>query len=109
MSHDTGIHVFSGPLLFRLFLFVVVATGIASCAVSTSLEDGPSANLHVITVTSVGDRLAWAHAHEKAIQDAQTFCAKINMQSNIRSEFVRDGHAFQEQTAQMTFECHPAF
>jgi hypothetical protein len=109
MSRNTGIHVLSGSLLFRIFLFVVVATGIASCAVSTSLEDGPSGNLHVITVTSIGDRLAWAHAHEKAAEDAQKYCAKIKMQSNIRSEFVRDGHAFQEQTAQITFECHPAF
>jgi hypothetical protein len=53
--------------------------------------------------------MAWARAHEQAMNQARDYCERRGMQASVTTETVSGVQVLTEHGSSMNFECHPKF
>ncbi|MFP3563239.1 hypothetical protein [Paraburkholderia sp. SIMBA_030] len=81
-----------------------VATG---CASVTDVVASDKPDVYMVTAQATGTSLAWAHAHEKAVSAAASYCKQKGMQPAIKSEVTSGVSHLEQHSATVSFECHP--
>ncbi|MEM5293004.1 hypothetical protein VSR82_01465 [Burkholderia sp. JPY481] len=100
------------PLLTRVSAAVAVALACASlvgCASSTDVVASGKPGSYTVAASATGGRMAWARAHELAMNEARDYCDRRGMQSSVNRETVSGVSAMTEHASSVSFECHPRF
>ncbi|WP_118180074.1 hypothetical protein [Paraburkholderia phosphatilytica] len=84
---------------------IVAALAFSGCASVGDVAAGPGPNAYSVTAEATGTRLAWAHAHEKAVDAAQQYCGKQGLQAIVRPAGTSGVGSLEQHTATVTFEC----
>lgn len=79
-----------------------------ACSSASDISATEKPNVYTVDSSSRGILLSWAGAHERAVNEATSYCAQRGMQASVKSESVERGSGTQGR-AQLAFECHPAF
>lgn len=79
-----------------------------ACSSASDISATEKPNVYTVDSSSRGILLSWAGAHERAVNEATSYCAQRGMQASVKSESVERGSGMQGR-AQLAFECHPAF
>ncbi|MCC8404897.1 hypothetical protein LJ655_23995 [Paraburkholderia sp. MMS20-SJTN17] len=101
-----------GWLITRLRGAAVVALACASlagCASSTDVVASDKPGTYTVAASATGGRMAWARAHERAINEARDYCERRGMQSSVERETVSGISVMTEHGSSVSFECHPKF
>jgi hypothetical protein len=53
--------------------------------------------------------MAWARAHERAMNEARDYCEQRGMQSSVNAETLSGVAVMTEHESSVNFECHPRF
>ncbi|MBB5424731.1 hypothetical protein HDG40_002876 [Paraburkholderia sp. JPY158] len=100
------------PRLTRMRAAVAVALACASlvgCASSTDVVASGKAGSYTVAASATGGRMAWARAHELAMNEARDYCDRRGMQSSVNRETVSGVSAMTAHASSVSFECHPRF
>ncbi|RZF27544.1 hypothetical protein EVC45_22380 [Paraburkholderia sp. UYCP14C] len=100
------------PLLTRMRGAAAVALACASlvgCASSTDVIESGKPGSYTVAASATGGRMAWARAHELAMNEARDYCDRRGMQSSVNTETVSGVSAMTEHGSSINFECHPRF
>jgi hypothetical protein len=103
------------PLGRRVQGFVAAVVAIAATAslvgcVSTSkVVAADTPGTYTVASSATGGRMAWARAHEHAVNEARDYCERRGMQSSVAMETVSGVQAMAGQESSVNFECHPKF
>jgi hypothetical protein len=100
------------PLLTRMRGVVAVTLACASlvgCASSTDVVASGKPGRYTVAASATGGRMAWARAHELAMNEARDYCDRRGMQSSVNRETVSGVSAMTEHESSVSFECHPRF
>jgi hypothetical protein len=84
---------------------IFAALAFTGCASVDDVAAGPAPNVYSVTAQATGTRLAWAHAHEKAVDAAQQYCGKQGMQAIVHPAGTSGVTSLEQHTATVTFEC----
>ncbi|RDJ97593.1 hypothetical protein DLM46_37105 [Paraburkholderia lacunae] len=86
----------------------LIAAGVATgCASVTDVVASDKPDVYMVTAQASGTSLAWAHAHEKAVSAAASYCKQKGMQPAIKSEATSGVTHLEQHSATVSFECHP--
>ncbi|MGF6509341.1 hypothetical protein [Paraburkholderia sp. 32] len=100
------------PLPTRMRAVAAVALACASlvgCASSTDVVASGKPGSYTVAASATGGRMAWARAHELAMNEARDYCDRLGMQSSVNTETVSGVSAMTEHGSSVSFECHPRF
>lgn len=100
------------PLAGRARAVVAVIAACASlmgCATSSDVVATGKPNTYTIAASATGGRMAWARAHEQAMNQARDYCERRGMQTSVTAETVSGVQMLTEHGSSMSFECHPKF
>ncbi|MBC8730662.1 hypothetical protein OKW41_006415 [Paraburkholderia sp. UCT70] len=100
------------PLHTRMRGVAAVALACASlvgCASSTDVVASGKPGSYTVAASATGGRMAWARAHELAMNEARDYCDRRGMQSSVNTETVSGVSAMTEHGSSVSFECHPRF
>ncbi|MBB5461037.1 hypothetical protein [Paraburkholderia sp. Cpub6] len=100
------------PLPTRMRGVAAVALACASlvgCASSTDVVASGKPGSYTVAASATGGRMAWARAHELAMNEARDYCDRRGMQSSVNTETVSGVSAMTEHGSSVSFECHPRF
>ncbi|MGF6411094.1 hypothetical protein [Paraburkholderia sp. MM5482-R1] len=100
------------PLPTRMRAVAAVALACASlvgCASSTDVVASGKPGSYTVAASATGGRMAWARAHELAMNEARDYCDRLGMQSSVKTETVSGVSAMTEHGSSVSFECHPRF
>jgi len=67
------------------------------------------ARRYTVAASATGGRMAWARAHEHAINEARDYCEQRGMQSSVTTETVSGVQMMEAHASSVSFECHPKF
>ncbi|WP_233801442.1 hypothetical protein [Paraburkholderia sp. HP33-1] len=99
-------------LITRMRGVAAVALACASlvgCASSTDVVASDKPGTYTVAASATGGRMAWARAHELAINEARDYCERRGMQSSVNMETVSGVSVMTEHGSSVSFECHPRF
>jgi len=82
---------------------------LAGCASATAVTATDSSNTYEVSASAAGGSLAWARAHDKAVSEARSYCARRGLQASFKLESIDGVEALQHHESQVRFECHPSF
>lgn len=117
LSHVSSFPVCSKSTLSKLKLrvlkssslsIVVSALLLAACSSASNISATENPNVYTVDSSSRGILLSWAGAHERAVNEATSYCAQRGMQASVKRESVERGSGSLGR-AQLAFECHPSF
>lgn len=100
------------PLLMRIHGVAAVALACASlvgCATSTNVVASDNPGTYTVAASATGGRMAWARAHQLAMNEARDYCERRGMQSSVNTETVSGVSGMTEHGSAVSFECHPRF
>ncbi|MGF6878099.1 hypothetical protein [Paraburkholderia sp. MM5477-R1] len=100
------------PLPTRMRAVAAVALACASlvgCVSSTDVVASGKPGSYTVAASATGGRMAWARAHELAMNEARDYCDRLGMQSSVNTETVSGVSAMTEHGSSVSFECHPRF
>ncbi|MGF6955739.1 hypothetical protein [Paraburkholderia youngii] len=100
------------PLLTRVRGALALALACASlfgCASSTDVVASGEPGSYTVAASATGGRMAWARAHQLAMNEARDYCDRRGMQSSVNRETVSGVSAMTEHASSVSFECHPRF
>lgn len=100
------------PLSGRARALVVAIAACASlmgCATSSDVVATSKPNTYTVAASATGGRMAWARAHEQAMNQARDYCERRGMQASVTTETVSGVQVLTEHGSSMNFECHPKF
>ena len=100
------------PLLTRLRGVAAATLACASlvgCASSTDVVASDKPGTYTVAASATGGRMAWARAHELAMNEARDYCERLGMQSSVNTETVSGISVMSEHGSSVNFECHPRF
>lgn len=100
------------PLLTRVRGVVAAALACASlvgCASSTDVVASDKPGTYMVAASATGGRMAWARAHELAMNQARDYCERRGMRSSVDTETVSGISMMTEHGSSVSFECHPQF
>ncbi|HYS63935.1 MAG TPA: hypothetical protein VEN30_09010 [Paraburkholderia sp.] len=100
------------PFSNRLRAFVAaVAVGafLAGCASATDVVATDKPGTYKVAASATGGRMAWARAHEHAVNEARDYCERRGMQSSVTNETVSGVEMMTTHASSVNFECHPKF
>lgn len=98
------------PARFRTSIAAFAACAVlAGCASQTGVVKSGKPGTYTVAASATGGRMAWARAHEQAIQQAHDYCERLGMQSSIKAETVSGVAMLTEHESSLDFECHPKF
>ncbi|MFM0667946.1 hypothetical protein [Paraburkholderia sediminicola] len=94
----------------RAFIAAVAAcASLVGCASSSDVVATSKPNTYTVAANATGGRLAWARAHEHAMNEARDYCERRGMQTSVTTETVSGVQGLTEHGSSMNFECHPKF
>lgn len=106
----SGPHNARNPLPGRALIAVIVAcASLMGCATSSDVVATSKPNTYTIAASATGGRMAWARAHEQAMNQARDYCERRGMQTSVTAETVSGVQMLTEHGSSMSFECHPKF
>ncbi|WP_051994910.1 hypothetical protein [Burkholderia sp. lig30] len=101
----------SKSILLTLLRGVPMVAGtllLAACASATDVAATAQPNVYTVTTHSRGILLTWAGAHQKAVDEANDYCAQRGMRASVKQESLNAARGVVGQ-AELSFECHPVF
>lgn len=103
-----GRHALSRPLC-GLIVAVAVCASLAGCASTSDVVATDKPGTYTVAASATGGRMAWARAHDHAMNEARDYCERLGMQSSITTETVSGVAMLTEHASSVNFECHPKF
>jgi hypothetical protein len=88
---------------------VAACASIAGCASTTDVVATDKPGTYTVAASATGGRMAWARAHEHAVNEARDYCERRGMQSSVTTETVSGVQMMTEHASSVNFECHPKF
>lgn len=88
---------------------VVVCGSLVGCASGTDVVATDKPGIYTVAASATGGRMAWARAHEHAINEARDYCERRGMQSSVTTETVSGVEMMTAHASSLNFECHPKF
>lgn len=88
---------------------IVACASLTGCASSGDVVATSKPNTYTVAASATGGRLAWARAHEQAMNQARDYCERRGMQTSVTTETVSGVQVLTEHGSSMNFECHPKF
>ncbi|HZZ11486.1 MAG TPA: hypothetical protein VFE79_12425 [Paraburkholderia sp.] len=82
---------------------------LAGCTSTSDVVATDKPGAYTVAASATGGRMAWARAHEQAMNEARDYCAKLGMQSSVKTETVTGVAMLTEHASSLDFECHPKF
>jgi hypothetical protein len=92
-----------------LIAAVAACASLVGCASSSDVVATSKPNIYTVAASATGGRLAWARAHEQAMNEARDYCERRGMQISVTTETVSGVQGLTEHGSSMSFECHPKF
>ncbi|HEY2022644.1 hypothetical protein [Paraburkholderia sp.] len=93
----------------ELVVAVVACASLAACASSTDVVASSKPGSYTVAASATGGRMAWARAHQLAMNEARDYCERRGMQSSVTTETVSGVSVMTEHESSVHFECHPKF
>ncbi|CAB3718178.1 hypothetical protein [Paraburkholderia rhynchosiae] len=88
---------------------LTVCGGLAACASSSHVVATDKPGTYTVATSATGGRMAWARAHERAMNEARDYCERRGMQSSVNAETVSGVEMLTAHASSVSFECHPTF
>lgn len=88
---------------------VVACGSLVGCASATDVVATDKPGTYTVEASATGGRMAWARAHEHAVNEARDYCERRGMQSSVTTETVSGVQVMTEHASSVNFECHPRF
>jgi hypothetical protein len=88
---------------------LVACASLVGCASGTDVATTDKPGTYTVAASATGGRMAWARAHEHAINEARDYCEQRGMQSSVTTETVSGVQVMQAHASSVNFECHPKF
>jgi len=88
---------------------VLACASLVGCASSTNVVATDKPGTYTVAASATGGRMAWARAHELAMNEARDYCERRGMQSSVMAETVSGVSVMTEHGSSVNFECHPKF
>ncbi|WP_236071106.1 hypothetical protein [Paraburkholderia domus] len=92
-----------------LIAAVTACASLVGCASTTDVVATDKPGVYTVAASATGGRMAWARAHEHAINEARDYCERRGMQSSVTTETVSGVQMMTEHASSVSFECHPRF
>lgn len=92
-----------------LIAAVVACASLVGCASTTDVVTTDKPGTYSVAASATGGKMAWARAHEHAINEARDYCERRGMQSSVTTETVSGVQMMTEHASSVSFECHPKF
>jgi hypothetical protein len=94
----------------RGFIAAVLAcASLVGCASTSDVVASDKPGTYTVEASATGGRMAWARAHEHAVNEARDYCERRGMQSSVTTETVSGVQMMSEHASSVNFECHPKF
>jgi hypothetical protein len=94
----------------RGFIAAVLASAsLVGCASTSDVVASDKPGTYTVAASATGGRMAWARAHEHAVNEARDYCERRGMQSSVTTETVTGVQVMSEHASSVNFECHPKF
>jgi hypothetical protein len=110
---DASVMLFSRAALWTrvrgVVAVVAACASLAGCASTTDVVAADKPGTYRVAASAAGGRMAWARAHEHAVNEARDYCERRGMQSSVTTETVSGVQAMAEHASSVNFECHPKF
>jgi hypothetical protein len=87
----------------------LACASLVGCATSTDVVASNTPGTYTVAASATGGRMAWARAHELAMNEARDYCERRGMQSSVNRETVSGVSAMTQHDSSVSFECHPRF
>ncbi len=87
----------------------LACASLVGCASSTDVVESGKPGTYTVAASATGGRMAWARAHELAMNEARDYCERRGMQSSVSTETVSGVRVMTEHESSLRFECHPRF
>ncbi|EEA01534.1 hypothetical protein BH160DRAFT_3211 [Burkholderia sp. H160] len=88
---------------------VLACASLVGCASSSDVVASDKPGTYTVAASATGGRMAWARAHERAINEARDYCERRGMQTSVNMETVSGVSVMTEHGSSVSFECHPKF
>ncbi|EIF31201.1 hypothetical protein BCh11DRAFT_06717 [Burkholderia sp. Ch1-1] len=88
---------------------IAACASLMGCASSSDVVATGKPNTYAVAASATGGRMAWARAHEQAMNQARDYCERRGMQTSVTMETVSGVQVLTEHGSSMNFECHPKF
>jgi UDP-N-acetylglucosamine enolpyruvyl transferase len=88
---------------------VIASATLAGCVSASDVAATPKPGTYQVAATATGGRMAWARAHEHALNEARDYCEQRGMQVSVSSETVSGVQMLTQHDSSVNFECHPRF
>ena len=92
-----------------LIAVIAACASLMGCATSSDVVATGKPNTYTIAASATGGRMAWARAHEQAMNQARDYCERRGMQTSVTAETVSGVQMLTEHGSAMSFECQPKF
>ncbi len=92
-----------------LVVAVAACAALAGCASASDVVATGKPNTYSVAASAPGGRMAWARAHEEAVNEAREYCERRGMQSSVIEETVSGVQPMSTHASSVNFECHPKF
>jgi hypothetical protein len=92
-----------GAMIGALTMFV----SLSACSTVGDIAATAQTDTYSVTAKATGTRLAWANAHQKAVESANAYCKARNQLASIKSESTGGIRSLEEQSATVQFVCNP--
>lgn len=98
------------PARMRALIAAMAAcASLVGCASGTDVASTDKPGTYTVAASATGGRMAWARAHEHAINEARDYCEQRGMQSSVTTETVSGVQVMEAHASSVNFECHPKF
>lgn len=87
----------------------VACASLAGCASGTDVSATGTPGIYTVAASATGGRMAWARAHDHAVNQARDYCEQRGMQSSVTTETVSGVQTMEAHASSVSFECHPKF
>jgi hypothetical protein len=92
-----------------LIAAVAACASLVGCASTGDVVATDKPGTYTVEASATGGRMAWARAHDHAMNEARDYCERRGMQSSITTETVSGVQMMSEHASSVNFECHPKF
>lgn len=88
---------------------LVACASLVGCASGSDVAATEKPGTYTVAANATGGRMAWARAHEHAMNEARDYCEQRGMQISVTSESLSGIQMLETHGSSMNFECHPRF
>jgi hypothetical protein len=92
-----------------LIAAVLACASLVGCASTSDVVAADKPGTYTVAASATGGRMAWARAHEHAVNEARDYCERRGMLSSVTMETVSGVQTMSAHASSVNFECHPKF